>query len=63
MLLREARPDADAELAAHLLLAPLGAELATHLRRSEGVTEARLRQALRELARRLSSPAPTDDVD
>lgn len=56
MLLREARPEADAELAAHVLLAPLAAELATHLRRSEGVTEDRLRRALGELARRLASP-------
>lgn len=56
MLLRQARPGADAELVAHILLAPLAAELTSHLRRSEGVTEDRLRGALRELARRLSSP-------
>lgn len=59
MLIREARPDTDAELAAHLLLAPLAAELATHVRGSEGVTDARLRESLRELARRLSAPGPT----
>lgn len=58
MLLREADPDADSELAAHLLLAPLAAELQTHLRGSEGVTEDRLRRALRELARRLSARSP-----
>lgn len=55
MLLREARPDADAELAAHILLAPLAAELATHLRREQGVSDERLRAGLGDLARRLSS--------
>lgn len=58
MLLRQARPGADAELGGHLLLAPLAAELASHLRRSAGVTEGRLQEALRELARRLASPEP-----
>jgi AcrR family transcriptional regulator len=52
MLIAEARPEADAPLLAHLLLAPLAAEQFEHLRRAEGIGRRRLRAQLQELIRR-----------
>jgi AcrR family transcriptional regulator len=53
MLIAEARPDADAPVLAHLLLAPLAAELFTHLTEDEGIDLARLRAALKDLTSRV----------
>jgi AcrR family transcriptional regulator len=50
LLIRETRPDADAPVLAHLLLAPLGAELFVHLRREERISPRRLKAVLHELA-------------
>jgi AcrR family transcriptional regulator len=52
LLIAECRPDADAPLLAHLLLAPLAAELYAHLREAEGIGRRRLRSSLRELVHR-----------
>jgi AcrR family transcriptional regulator len=54
MLIAEARPDADAPVLAHLLLAPLSAEHFTHLRETEGIGRERLREALQLLVRRVT---------
>jgi AcrR family transcriptional regulator len=54
MLIAEARPDDDAPVLAHLLLAPLSAEHFAHLRETEGIGRERLRAALEDLARRLT---------
>ncbi|MQA73130.1 MAG: TetR family transcriptional regulator [Solirubrobacterales bacterium] len=53
-LVTELRPRADAALCAHLILAPLAAELVDHLERNVGVERARLRRAVGELADRLT---------
>jgi AcrR family transcriptional regulator len=53
LLIAEARPDADAPVLAHLVLAPLAAEHFKHVREGEGVDADRLRRALRELAERV----------
>jgi hypothetical protein len=55
-VIAEARPDSDAPVLAHLVLAPLAAEHFKHLREDEGVGLVRLREALRELAERTASP-------
>ncbi|MGW6280116.1 TetR/AcrR family transcriptional regulator [Kribbella sp. NPDC055071] len=49
MLIEEARPELDADYTAHLLLAPLAADLHQALR-SEGFTLARMKPGLRALA-------------
>ena len=49
MLIAEARPDADAPVLAHLLLAPLAAEHFTHLTAGEGIELARVRTTLTDL--------------
>ena len=59
LLIAEARPDSDAPVLAHLLLAPLGAELFVHLRREERISGKRLRAGLHELAARVASQAST----
>src|SRR5215217_3458152 len=46
MLIAEARPDADAPVLAHFLLAPLAAEHFTHLTAGEGIELARVRTTL-----------------
>jgi AcrR family transcriptional regulator len=51
ILLAQARPNLDAEVAAHLLLAPLSADLNRELVRIEGVERQRLRAALRQLVK------------
>jgi AcrR family transcriptional regulator len=56
MLIAEARPDADAALLAHLLLAPFAAEHFTHLTQREGLPLDRIRAALHELVIRVTSP-------
>jgi hypothetical protein len=59
LLIREASPEADAPVLAHLLLAPLGAELFVHLRRGERISLKRLRAALHELAGRVTDQTRT----
>jgi AcrR family transcriptional regulator len=59
LLIAEARPDADAPVLAHLLLAPLGAELFVHLRREERISVRRLRATLHALAGRATSQTST----
>jgi AcrR family transcriptional regulator len=59
LLIAEARPDSDAPVLAHLLLAPLGAELFVHLRREERISVKRLRAGLHELAARVTSQTST----
>jgi AcrR family transcriptional regulator len=56
LLIAEARPDADAPVLAHLLLAPLAAEHFKHVSEEEGIGAERLRAALRELAARVVGP-------
>jgi AcrR family transcriptional regulator len=56
MLIAEARPDADAAVLAHLVLAPLAAEHFTHLTQREGIALDRIRAALRELVQRVTAP-------
>jgi hypothetical protein len=51
-LIAEARPEDDAPVLAHLLLAPLAAEQHAHLRRTERIGRERLRAALQLLVRR-----------
>jgi AcrR family transcriptional regulator len=53
LLIAEARPETDARLLAHLLLAPLSAGLFDHLRRGEGVESGALRDALDDLLNRV----------
>ena len=48
LLLRRLRPAADAGLLAHVVLAPLAADLVLHLRDDEGRSLAELRTAIRE---------------
>ena len=55
LLLAPCRPDADASLHAHLLLAALDAQLLTYLRQEAAVDHERLARGLRELAARLSA--------
>jgi AcrR family transcriptional regulator len=50
VLVAELRPDADADLLAHLLLAPLAPDLVRHLDRGVGIGAGRLHAQLRELA-------------
>lgn len=52
LLFAEARPDDDAPLLAHLVLAPLAAEHFIHLTEGEGVDLDRLRSGLHVLVRR-----------
>lgn len=54
VLLREARPGADAELLAEAILAPLAADLYRHLRRDRGIPADRIRAMVAELASRVS---------
>jgi AcrR family transcriptional regulator len=54
LLIAEARPDDDAPLLAHLLLAPLAAEQFTHLTEGERIDLARLRDGLQVLVRRVT---------
>ena len=56
MLIAEARPQADAAVLAHLLLAPLAAEQFTHLTQREGIALDRVRSAMRELVQRVTAP-------
>jgi AcrR family transcriptional regulator len=58
MLIAEARPGDDAPVFAHLLLAPLAAELFTHLTEHEGVDLERLRAAMRDLVVRAVTDGP-----
>jgi AcrR family transcriptional regulator len=55
LLLAELRPDADAELLADIVLAPLSADLAEHLRRDRERRHADLRGAVIDAAERLTS--------
>jgi AcrR family transcriptional regulator len=57
LLIAEERPDADAPVLAHLVLAPLAAEHYAHLREDERVGLARLRAAPHELADAVLSPS------
>jgi AcrR family transcriptional regulator len=56
VLIGLARPDDDANVLAHAVLAPLGADLHMHLRRREGVSPERLRAGLEQLARAVAAP-------
>jgi AcrR family transcriptional regulator len=56
MLIAEARPDDDAPVLAHLLLAPLAAEHFKHLTEVEGIELGRVRAAQRELVERVVGP-------
>jgi AcrR family transcriptional regulator len=53
MLIAQARPDDDAAVLAHLLLAPLAAEHFRHLTETEGIELVRVRAAQRELVERV----------
>ncbi len=55
LLLGECRPNADAFISAHLLLAALDAQLLTHVREEAAIDHERLARALRELTTRLSA--------
>jgi AcrR family transcriptional regulator len=57
LLIAEARPDADAPVLAHLVLAPFAAELYTRLREEERIGLRRLRAALHELAEGVLRPS------
>jgi AcrR family transcriptional regulator len=57
LLIADARPDADAPVLAHLVLAPLAAEHYKHLREDEHIGVGRLRAALHELAERALTPS------
>ncbi len=52
LLLREARPECDAELLSETLLAALGAELFMHMREVRGMSLPRLKEGWRELVMR-----------
>jgi AcrR family transcriptional regulator len=56
VLLRESRPDADADLLAEAVLAPLAADLYRHLRRDREVSADRIRTVVAELADRVARP-------
>jgi AcrR family transcriptional regulator len=56
VLLAELGVDSDPDVLAHAVLAPLGAELHRHLRRTLGLSAEQVRTALHELARRLAAP-------
>jgi hypothetical protein len=49
MLLRETRPDRDAAVLAHLLLAPFVSSLLQHLRAEQGVAMDQIKAALDDL--------------
>jgi AcrR family transcriptional regulator len=51
LLVSEGRPDADAAVLSHVLLAPVSAALFRHLRDEQGVEPERLKRTLGELAR------------
>jgi AcrR family transcriptional regulator len=53
LLIAEARPEADASVLAHLVLAPLAADLTRHLRAEGRVSLVRYREALRDLIERV----------
>ncbi len=53
-LIREARPDADADYLAEALLAPLAAEVYSHQRREHGMDVERIKAGLDELLRCLT---------
>ncbi len=55
ILLREARPDADADALADAVLAPLAGDLQRHLRRDRQISAGRLRAAVMETARVIMS--------
>jgi len=55
LLLRSLRPEVDADLLAHVLLAPVGADLLLHLRDDEGRSLGELRTAFRALAAHLAT--------
>ncbi len=55
VLLREARPDADADVLAEVVLAPLAGDLYRHLRRDRGVDRGRIRAAISALARSIAA--------
>lgn len=56
VLVREARADADAEVVAEAILAPLAGDLYRHLRRDRGVAAARIGAVVSELAERALAP-------
>ena len=57
-LVREARPEADAEYLAEALLAPLAAEVYAHQRRERGMSPERIKAGLDDLLRCLASEEP-----
>ena len=57
VLIGLARPEDDADVLAHALLAALGADLHAHLRRQEGLSRERLRAGLDQLARAVAAPS------
>jgi AcrR family transcriptional regulator len=59
LLIAQARPDTDAQLLAHLLLAPLSAGLFDHLRRAQGVEHEALGEALDDVLTRVVALRPT----
>lgn len=56
VLVGKARPDADADVLAEAILAPLAGDLYRHLRRDRGVSAARVRAVMSELAARAVAP-------
>jgi hypothetical protein len=61
LLLAEADPECDSEILAETLLAALGAEVFTYLRRARGMSLERVKQGWREQVRRTvvaSEPGP-----
>jgi AcrR family transcriptional regulator len=58
LLIAEARPDTDAPVLAHLLLAPLSAEHYAHLRGAERIGRRRVRSSLQELVQRALEDKP-----
>ncbi len=59
VLLREARPGADVDVLAEMVLAPLAGDLYRHLRRDRGVEPERIRVAVAALARSALDEPPT----
>lgn len=57
LLLTNCRPDADAAVSAHLLLATVDAQLLAHVREEAGIDHERLARALRDLTTRLTAVA------